>query len=163
MMIDGVIRLGPSQETPPNGFENVAAPIDAFHGPEPDGSDTFHRPWSSVLADPTFLPVESFSSTVTPDRPFSPGSTLPGVPPPGLKSRHTVPLMPLESDLAATASFAPDGTSSGGIAVRPIRATEPLRSGVLSVIPVCGSPMTVTVDGTASDSGPPGFQVSWNT
>src|SRR5262249_27163323 len=119
MMIDGVIRLGPSQEIPPKGLAKVAAPIDAFHGPLPDGLSIFHVPSSAVLTELTFLPVESFSSTVTPGRPFSPGSTLPGVPPPGLKSRHTVPVMPLLEGLAATACLAPVGTSSGGIAVRP--------------------------------------------
>src|SRR4051812_37213344 len=100
MMIDGVIRLGPSHEIPPKGLAKVAAPIDVFHGAVPDGFDTVKMPWSSVLAEATFLPVESFSTTVTPGRPFSPGSTLPGVPPPGLKSRHTVPVIPLESGFA---------------------------------------------------------------
>ncbi len=117
-------------------------------------------PWSSVLAEATFLPEASLSSTVTPGRPFSPGSTLPGVPPPGLKSRHTVPAIPLLSGFAATACLAPEGMSVGGIAVSPIRATEPLCSGVFSVRPVFGSPMTLSVDGRASDSGPPGFQTS---
>jgi hypothetical protein len=32
-------------------------------------------------------------STVTPGRPTSSGSTTPGSPPPGLKSRQTTPLM----------------------------------------------------------------------
>src|SRR5689334_17789770 len=109
MMIDGVIRLGPSQEIPPKGLAKVAEPIAAFQGPVPVGLATFHRPWSSVLADATFLPVESFSSTVTPGSPFSPGSTFPGVPPPGLKSRHTVPVMAPDADFAATAFLALDG------------------------------------------------------
>ena len=52
-----------------------------------------NEPSVPVFADWTVLPDESFSSTVTPGRPSSPFSTLPGMPPPGLKSRQTTPSM----------------------------------------------------------------------
>ena len=92
-MIAGVISFEPSQATPPNGFANVCAPIAALYSPGSTPSNA-KVPSSAVVVVPTLLPAASISSTVTPGSPSSSCSTLPGVPPPGLKSRQTTPVIP---------------------------------------------------------------------
>ena len=85
---------------------------------------------------PIVLPEESRSSTVTFGRPTSPFSSLPGVPPPGLKSRQTTPVIAPAVGAGCLACTEPAGTWSGGIPVSGSRATEPGRTGVLSTMPV---------------------------
>src|SRR5262245_11574050 len=58
------------------------------------------------------------------------------------------------------ACFALAGTSSGGIPVRPITATLPGFSGVVSRIPVSAVPVTVGDDGNAVVSDPGGLKTS---
>jgi hypothetical protein len=102
MMIEGVIRRGPSQETPPNGSAKVSGPMATSNCPSPTSSKA-NVPSASVVVESTAPPPGSLSSTVTPGRPTSSVSTSPGVPPPGLKSLQTTPLIPPWSGSGSTA------------------------------------------------------------
>ena len=62
---------------------------------------------------------------MTPGNPSSPGSTSPAVPPPGLKSLQTTPVIPPWSGSGFTAWTASSGISGTLIAVRPSSATPP--------------------------------------
>ena len=65
---------------------------------------------------------------LAPSRPAArarPCSTTPGLPPPGLKSRQTMPTMSPGFGAGSTACTAPFGTSSGAMPVRPSSATPP--------------------------------------
>src|SRR5437899_10839511 len=92
MMIEGVISFEPSHDTPPNGLRNVSAPTPALYVPD-FTSLNWKLPSAAVDVEPTFLPAASRRTTVTPGNPSSPFSTFPGVPPPGLKSRQTTPVI----------------------------------------------------------------------
>src|SRR4051812_20943863 len=129
MMIEGVISWEPSQETPSNGVENVDADRLALYVPG-ETSPNVNEPSSAVVADCTVVPVESFRSTLAPGMPSSWGSTLPGFPPPGLKSRQTAPVIVSLAGAGTTACFAFAGRSSDGIPVRPSSADSPGRNGV---------------------------------
>src|SRR3954452_21148872 len=151
-MTAGVINAEPSHDTPPNADENVDAETEAGYLPEPTSSNV-NEPSSPVVADSVF-PSEPFSSTCAPGIPSSSGSTLPGLPPPGLKSRQTTPVI---SELLARgtfACFADAGRSSGGMPVSPISADWPACRGVLSVKPLDFEPVTVGVDDCASSTVP---------
>ena len=77
-----------------------------------------------------------------------PASTSPGVPPPGLKSRQTTPVMPPCSGSGRTACSAPSGTSSARIAVSPSGATSPGCERLLRASsPPCARPVRSSVDG----------------
>src|SRR3954470_9858075 len=151
-MTAGVIRAEPSQDTPPNADENVDAETEAVYLPESTSSNV-NEPSSPVVSDSVF-PSEPLSSTLAPGMPSSSGSTFPGFPPPGLKSRQTTPVI---SELLARgtfACFAFAGRSSGGMPVSPISADCPAWIGVLSVKPLDFEPVTVAEDGCASSIGP---------
>src|SRR3954447_757729 len=151
-MTAGVIRAEPSHDTPPNAEENVDAETVAVYLPEPTSSNV-NEPSSPVVDDSVF-PSEPFSTTFAPGMPSSSGSTLPALPPPGLKSRQTTPVI---SELLARgtfACFAFAGRSSGGMPVSPISADRPAWIGVLSVKPLDFEPVTVAEDGCASSIGP---------
>ncbi len=107
-----------------------------------------------VVVDSIVLPEESRSSTVTFGRPTSPFSSLPGVPPPGLKSRQTTPVIAPVVGVGCVACTEPAGTWSGGIPVSGRRATDPGRTGVLSTMPAAGVPVSLAPEGKASESGP---------
>src|SRR5438105_12176960 len=131
MMSAGVISFEPSQLIPFHGLANVCDPIAVRYVP----AATFENvnvPSAALVADWTVWPLASRSCTVTPGSPSSPFSTLPGTPPPGLKSRQTTPTTSPAFGAGDTACFALLGTSAGGIAVSPSRATPPGASGVLS-------------------------------
>ena len=113
-------------------------------------------PSSALVAVATCLPEESRSSSVTPGRPSSPCSTFPVLPPPGLKSLQTTPVMPSGLAGGFTACLAPSGTSSGEIADRPSTATLPGSSGVFSVSVLPGLPTSCGVDGSAEGKAPCG-------
>ena len=117
---------------PSKGFWNVCAPIFARYVPASRSSNA-NVPSSADVVEPTFPPAVSRSSTVTPGRPSSWLSTLPIVPPPGLKSRQTTPVIPPCSGSGWTACVAPAGTSSGGIPVSGSSAVPPVGTGVRSV------------------------------
>ena len=106
-------------------------------------------PSSALVAVATCLPEESRSSSVTPGSPSSPFSTFPGLPPPGLKSLQTTPVMPSGFAGGLTACLAPSGTSSGEIADSPSTATWPGSSGVFNVSVPPGLPMSCGVEGCA--------------
>ena len=116
----------------------------------------------SVLAT-TEPPDCSRSSTVTPGSPSSSSSTSPGVPPPGLKSRQTTPVMPPASASGTTACSAPSGTSDERIAVSPSCATAPGSSGSFSTSPPSGPPVSDSVDGRALERTPAGLTASFTT
>src|SRR6185503_141981 len=120
MMIDGVISLEPSHETPPNGAANVDLSMLTLY-PLPFTSPNSKDPSSPDVAPPTFLPFESSRLTCTPGMPSSPCSGLPTTPPPGLKSRHTTPSIAPGFTGGTTTCFADDDRSVGGIAVNPSR------------------------------------------
>ena len=88
---------------------------------------------------------------------------MPGTPPPGLKSRQTTPTTAPAFAAGDTACLALFGTWSGGIAVKPSRATPPGRSGVFSTsVPepvVC----RVGIEGLALDRTPGGVTASAKT
>src|SRR3954471_5158895 len=88
--------------------------------------------------------------------PSSCGSTLPGTPPPGLKSRQTTPVIAPSFGFGTTACLAADERSSGGIAVSPISAVPPAAIGFLSTEPRLGEPVSTPVEGAASESAPTG-------
>ena len=93
MMIAGVISRSPSHETPPYGCrERLRA--DRRRGSCPGStSSNSNVPFSSVFASwmvsAVLLQLDDHAG-----RPSSPSSTWPGLPPPGLKSRQTTPLIP---------------------------------------------------------------------
>ncbi len=101
-MIAGVMRLAPSQETPAYGSENVSAPIAARYEPDSTSSKA-NVPSASVCVVSVDPPASLRSSTVMPGSPSSPSSSCPDVPPPGLKSRQTTPVIPPESASGTTA------------------------------------------------------------
>ena len=103
------------------------------------------------------------SSTVTSGIPSSPCSTLPALPPPGLKSRHTTPEIAPGAAGGARACTAPSGTSLGGIAVSPSSATPPGSTGRFSLIPVSALPVSAGLEGCASGSAPGGSKASATT
>ena len=117
-------------------------------------------PFGAVVVVPIVLPEESRSWTVTFGSPSSPRSSLPGVPPPGLKSRQTTPVTAPSFGAGCLAWTEPAGTWSGGIPVSGSSATDPGRTGVLSTIPVCGVPVSLFPEGKASESGPGGLTLS---
>src|SRR3954453_18851597 len=155
MITAGVISLEPSQEIPPKGAANVSFEMRTLK-PEPDTSSNVNEPSSPVEALWTLLPPASIRLTLTPGSPSSCGSTFPGPAPPGLKSRQTTPVIAPGFGCGVAACFAPDGTSSGGIAVRPRRAVPPAGIGLCRVYPLCGVPVRFAVDGDAVDSAPAG-------
>src|SRR3954463_15620679 len=126
-MTAGVINAEPSHDTPPNADENVEADTDAVYLPAPTSSKV-NEPSSPVVTDSVF-PSDPLSSTFAPGMPSSSGSTFPGFPPPGLKSRQTTPVIAPGFGAGVAACFALLGTDSGGIAVSPSRATLPGASG----------------------------------
>src|ERR1700712_4560781 len=123
-MIDGVISFEPSQEMPWNGEANVDLEMPTLK-PEPETLSKVNVPSSLVEVDCTLFPLWSNRLTLTPGSPSSCDSTLPGVPPPGLKSRQTTPVTAPGFGAGAAACFADDGTSVGGIAVSPSSAVPP--------------------------------------
>ena len=151
---------GPSQATPANGSANVSALIATSNWPSPTSSKA-NVPSASVVVNATSPPSAFLSSTVTPGRPTSSGSTSPGVPPPGLKSLQTTPLMPPWSGSGRTAWTASSGTSSPEIRVSPSEATLPASTGSASSIPPSASPTSASVDGAASESTPGGLIASF--
>ena len=82
------------------------------------------------------------------------------MPPPGLKSRQTTPVISPGLGFGSTACFAPEGTASGGIAVRPSSATPPGCSGVFRTYPFCDDPVSAAVEGKASESTPGAWMTS---
>src|SRR5258708_13476807 len=123
-MIDGVISFEPSHEMPWNGDANVDLAMPTLY-PAPETLSEVNVPSSGVDGVCTLLPLESNRLTFTPGSPSSCDSTLPGVPPPGLKSRQTTPVIAPLFGAGTTACFADAGTSVGGIAVRPSSALPP--------------------------------------
>ena len=134
-MIAGVTSFGPSQLTPANG---VAKVLDADRDAVLAVLDVLEREGAVVRGcdglDASRLRAAT-RSTVTPGSPTSPLSTSPGVPPPGLKSRQTTPVMPPCSGSGWTAWTASAGTSPARIAVSPSRATSPGSATSSSVSP----------------------------
>src|SRR2546421_11917994 len=124
MIPEGVISLEPSQETPANGAANVDAEIPGLNEPLPTLSKV-NDPSSPVVAVCAVFPEESISLTWTPGIPSSPCSAFPGVPPPGLKSRQTTPVIDPGFGCGIATCLADDGTSVGGMAVRPSSAVPP--------------------------------------
>src|SRR4051812_30820816 len=118
MITAGVISFVPSQEMPWNGAANVDAAIPGLNEPSPTLSKV-NDPSSPVVVVCAVLPDESISLTRTPGIPSSPCSAFPGVPPPGLKSRQTTPVIEPGFGFGVATCFADDGTSVGGIAVSP--------------------------------------------
>src|ERR1700756_5291607 len=102
MSREGTMRLGPSHPYPPNGLANVCEPIAVVYVPAPTFVNS-NDPSAAVFVDCTVFPDASCSWTVTPGSPSSPFSTTPGLPPPGLKSRQTVPTMSLDFVAGSTA------------------------------------------------------------
>src|SRR3569833_598135 len=149
MMIDGVISFEPSHDTPPYAAENVAGETLALN-PEPETLSKEKLPSSPVVAVCTCLPLEPSSATFAPGMPSSLFSTLPGVPPPGEKSRQTTPVIEPAFDAGSTACFALAGTASGGMPVSPRSATPPAASGFVSVKPRLVEPVITADDGCAS-------------
>src|SRR6476660_8653822 len=99
---------------------------------------------------------------LTPGSPSSPFSTTPGLPPPGLKSRQTTPLICPDCEAGVTACFAPPGTSCGAMPVSPSSATPPGCRGVLSRSPPpCGC--SGDVEGSALERTPGGVTASETT
>ena len=68
-----------------------------------------------------------------------------------------------DSAFGATAWTALLGTSVGGMAVTPRSATPPAPRGFRSTNPCVVEPDTFVVDGTASESAPGGWNMSWKT
>ena len=101
-------------------------------------------------------PDVDFSSTVTPGSPSSPGSTLPCTPPPGLKSRQTVPVIAPGFLAGTMACLEPLGICVGGMPVSASNAVSPGRRGDLRTMPVDDVPVTLGPEGSASDSAPGG-------
>ena len=118
-MIAGVTRRGPSHSTPPNGLANVEALIATVYEPLPTSANRkLPSAALEVRRDLRAALVEQVE--VHAGQPQLLGSTLPGFPPPGLKSRQTTPLMPPCSGSGSTACCASDGMSRG----RDRRQTE---------------------------------------
>ena len=159
-MIAGVIRLGPSQLKPWNGSANVFEATPTWYSPSRTRSKA-NVPSAAVVVVCSLPPSARRSSTVTPSSPTSSVSTSPGVPPPGLKSRQTTPVMPPWNGSGSTASTASSGMSGARIAVRPSSATSPGSSGVSSVKPLSVEPVTSSVDGRAVVSTPGSVTISW--
>src|SRR5205807_2541441 len=129
------------------GFANVCLPTATLYVP----AGTLEKskvPLSSAFDDWTTLPVEFRSWTVAPGSPTSCDSMTPGLPPPGLKSRQTVPTTSPCFGAGFTACFAPFGVALGAIPVSPSSATPPGCTGVLSTrLPP--EDTSVGVDGSA--------------
>src|SRR3954463_6736594 len=140
-MTAGVINAEPSHDTPPNADENVEADTDAVYLPAPTSSKVKEPP-SPVVTDSVF-PSDPLSSTFAPGMPSSSGSTFPGLPPPGLKSRPTTPGTPGLRARGASPGFGGAGRSSGGMPGSPISPDWPACTGVLSVKPLDFEPVTV--------------------
>ena len=83
--------------------------------------------------------VRHIASAIT----FASSCEDPGLPPPGLKSRHTVPVIVPGLAGGVAACLAPFGTDAGGIAVRPIRAVPPG-----CTVGLRTKPLLITPDGT---------------
>src|SRR5579862_6404343 len=113
-------------------------------------------PFGPARADFTTLPAEFLSWTVTPGRPSSPLSTTPGLPPPGVKSRQTTPVISPGLAFGVTACTAPLGTAVGGIPVSGSVATPPGATGALSTSAPPAAVCRAGVDGNACDSTPAG-------
>ena len=79
------------------------------------------------------------------------------MPPPGLKSRQTTPLIPPWSGSGLTAWTASSGISLALTPVRPSEATSPGLIGFSSVRPPAGVPVRSSVDGFAEESTPGGL------
>src|SRR6266404_8300616 len=118
------MSFGPSQETPPNGGVKFDAETATWYCPVPTLSK-MNEPSSFDVAELTDLPDKSFSCIFTFGKPSSPVSSLPGVPPPGLKSRQTTPPTCDELTVGAAACFAAFGTASGVIPVSGTSAAPP--------------------------------------
>src|SRR5262245_2504226 len=159
-MTAALIRVGPSQSTPWNGWAKVFAEIPVRYRPGLRPL-TLNVPSPAVVADPTDFPEASLIVTFTPGSPSSPCSTRPGVPPPGLKSRQTTPLTAPGARFGRTACFAPEGTSPGGIPTRPMGATPPAGTGRARVSPRDAEPTSPGLEGRASESTPGGLTLSW--
>ena len=164
-MIAGVIRLGPSQLKPLKGSANVLradrdlvlAVADVLEG---EGAVLAR---SSCRLD-ALPPSAPRSSTVTPARPTSPLSTSPGVPPPGLKSRQTTPVIPPCSGSGWTAARRVLGHSRAPrIAVRPSSAESPGLDRVLERrSPASGVPVSVVAStGARRSSTPCSLTIPW--
>ena len=112
IMSDGVIKL---RSEPAVAAERLGERLCSDRG-RVRAAATFEKsnvPSELVVADCTFFPAASRNSTVTPGRPSSCFSTTPALPPPGLKSRQTVPVTSPGFGEGATACFAPFGTCIG--------------------------------------------------
>ena len=102
-MIAGVTRRGPSHSTPPNGLANVEALIATVYEPLPHVGKPEAAVGGGWRLEATFEPPWVEQVEVHAGQPQLLGSTLPGFPPPGLKSRQTTPLMPPCSGSGVTA------------------------------------------------------------
>ena len=150
IMIAGVMRLAPSHDTPAYGCENVSAPIAARYVPGRDVVERERPVRLRLRRRPRARRPRLRSSTVTPGSPSSPCSTFPGVPPPGLKSLHTTPVIPPESASGTTACTASAGTSDARMPVSPSCATSPAASGfVRGRGSRSGCSSSASVDGSA--------------
>src|SRR5579862_1441575 len=129
----------------------------ALYVPE-ETFEKINEPSDFDFVDCTTFPAAFSSCTVTPPSPSSPFSTTPGLPPPGLKSRHTVPTISPSFDGGVTACTELFGTWSGGMPVTPRSATPPGRSGVFRIIPPPFG-TSAGVDGSADCSGPAGLKI----
>src|SRR3954451_9711861 len=111
MIKAGVISFVPSHAKPPHGLLKVDELIAAWYVP---GFTSLNSkpPSAPVEVDCTVLPPLR-NCTDTPGRLSSPCSTLPATPPPGLKSRHTAPVISPGFAAGCAACFAPFGTASG--------------------------------------------------
>src|SRR5581483_480903 len=115
---------------------------------------------ADVVLCTTFPVVASRSCTDTPGSPSSCFSTTPGLPPPGLKSRQTVPTTAPDLAAGVTACFALPGTWSGGMPVSPRSATPPGWRGVFRTSPPPFDCRAGT-DGKALDRTPAGLKTPW--
>ena len=159
-MIDGVMRAGPSQLNPWKGSANVFEEIATWYSPSSTRSKA-KVPSSPVVAESTLSPSALRRSTVTSASPTSSLSTSPGVPPPGLKSLQTTPVIPPCSASGSTASTASSGMSVARTAVSPSSATSPGSSGSSSVKPLSVDPVRSSVDGRAVVNAPVSLTISW--
>ena len=142
-MIDGVISFGPSHDTPVKGAPNVAGSISVF-SPEPRTRLNSNEPFASVLVDCTLLPrrVEQVDPRAG-DARARPGSTLPGVPPPGLEVAPDDPVTAPAFGVGGTACSASAGTSDGRDRRQAhLRRVTRLERSLAARSPRCGVPVS---------------------
>jgi hypothetical protein len=160
-MIAGVISFSPSQATPSNGSANVFRADRARYSPASTSSNA-NVPSSPVVVVSTCLAVRVEQLDGHAGEAELPGSTSPGVPPPGLKSRQTTPVDPALQRLGFDRLHRVAGTSLGGSPSGRGATCRRLQRRLQRRSPF-GVPVIVGVDGCASESTPGGLKASLTT